>query len=306
MKKVKSKFKIMAFSAIALTVLGLGSCSKSNSGSTPPPPPPPPVETSDSVEPGSLIAYWPFDGNVNDVKGQLTGTGVGVTYVAGVKGQAYQGGKGVYATVTPGAALKAIGSYSMSLWFKLAAQPAAGDPAGVFFMSGSNVNNNGTELIFEIEPNTPVSKDSIKVHHGFVNVASTGYQGFTMESYDTSGIGKWINEVITYDGPTSIYTIYQNGVAIGNKSAFSNGLYVTPTTMYFDGNMAALQGPISYAPDPPVNIYIGTWTPTVYGVSPTLGANGCFEGQMDELRIWNKALTLSDVSNLYKYGLAGK
>jgi hypothetical protein len=304
MKTVKSKFHLMAVSALALGALGLGSCSKSSDNSTTPPPPEliGGYVSSDSVAAGNLVAYWPFDGNVNDTKGGQTGTATGVTYAsAGVRGQAYQGAAGAYATVTPSAAFNSLGSYSLSVWYKLAAQPADGDPAGLFFLTGTNTLN---ELIYEIEHYAPVSLDSTKIHHGFTNLGSPAWQNFTMEAYDTNAIGKWVNLITTYDGPSSVYIIYQDGVAIGNSSAF--GSSINPTTLYTDDTKATLQGNLSWASDPPQSIILGTWPATLYGVSPTLGSNGCFEGQMDELRIFNKALTQKEAAGLYLNGLAGR
>src|SRR5579872_5425509 len=89
---------------IALAFLGLESCSKHNSG----PSGPTPIGgfvSSDSVESQALVAYWPMDGDVNDHKGGIAGTGVNVTYGTGVRGQAYQGSSTSYASFTPNSAL---------------------------------------------------------------------------------------------------------------------------------------------------------------------------------------------------------
>ncbi len=145
MKRVKSKLNFLAIAAITVTALAIGSCSKSSSGGGGTTPPPPVVETSDSVEPNNLVAYWPFDGNTNDVKGNLTGTPVGVTYGTGVIGQAYQGAAGAYSTAVPGTALTGLTSYSLSVWYKLPAQPSGGpgnpnDPGGMFFLFSQKSN----------------------------------------------------------------------------------------------------------------------------------------------------------------------
>jgi hypothetical protein len=300
MKNIKSKLIAVALSAATLALFSITSCSKKSSS------PPPPVliggyPTSDSVATANLIAYWPFDGNSNDVKGNLTAHAVQVTYGTGMRGQAYQGGDSTYATLVPDGAFSTLGSYSISLWYKLTAQPTAGDPGGLFFLSGTA---NPNLLLCELESYAPVSGDSVKIHHGFFDVISPAYQGFTMESYDTAAIGKWVHVVTTYDGSSSTYVIYQDGAAIGNNSAF--GSNITPTKMWTDGTMTTPLGNLGWGSDAPVQIVIGTWPAGLYGVSPSLGSNGCFRGELDELRVFNKALSTSEVVGLYLNGKAGR
>jgi hypothetical protein len=127
-----------------------------------------------------------------------------------------------------------------------------------------------------------------------------------MNSYDTTSFKGWIHLVTTYDGGSSTYVIYTDGVAIANQSAFGNGT----STILYQGNSGAAattgQGNLSWSTDAPKAITIGTWPAGVYGVSPSLGSNACFLGQMDELRIYNKALSASDVGALYQLGKAGR
>jgi hypothetical protein len=298
--------------ASVVTLLALGSCSKSDSL--------PPIDgysSSDAVAPTNLVAYFPLDGNAKDSKGTATATEVKVTYTKGLRGQAYQGATGAYATLAPSAAFNSLSSYTVSMWYKLGAQPnAASGPQGLFFLSGTQSNStssyqpsNGTELIFEIENHAKVGSDSLEVHHGFTNLGPTdpnAYHSFTMTSYDTTSFKGWIHLVTTYDGSSSKYIIYTDGVAILNHSAFPAS---TSTTMFQNttGTLATTpQGNMSWASDVPKAITIGTWPAGVYGVSPTLGSNACFLGQMDELRIYNTALSAADVGALYQLGLAGR
>lgn len=311
MKKTTSKLTFLAIAGIGLSaIMVFQSCKKSSSG-----PSGPPLiggyTSSDSVAAANLVAYWSFDGNANETKSGNAGTAsAAVTYTTGIRGQAYQGATGAYVTSVPSAAFSALSSFSLSVWFNLPAQQPSGDPGGMFFLAGTSTLN---EMILETESFMPVSGDSVKIHHGFTNLGSPGWQGFTLESYDTMAIGKWVHLVMTYDAPSSTYTYYQNGIPTGVSSAWSNGMYVTPTTMY-DGPLPVGAGspatePLganSFSTDPPQQIVIGTWPATLYGVSATLGANGCYLGQMDELRIFNRALTQAEVAGLYLNGKAGR
>jgi hypothetical protein len=309
MKKIIMGLPLWLIAVIVVSaILSLTSCSKSSTGSSITPLGG--YTSSDAVASANLVAYFPFNGNSNDSISGNTATTNNVTYNTGIRGLAYQGATGGYATVTPSAAFSSLGSFAISVWFKLPAQPANGDPGGMFFLSGTSTLN---ELLLETESYSPVSMDSVKIHHGFTDLGSPNYQGFTMESFDTMAIGQWTHLVMSYDGASSTYTFYENGIPRGVNSAWSSGMYVTPTIMY-DGPLPVgsgtpptqALGSISFTGDAPHTIYIGTWPPTLYGVSSSLGANGCYMGQMDELRVFNRALSGGEVAGLYLNGRAGR
>jgi hypothetical protein len=301
MKTVNSKFFFLA-ATIALGVLGLESCKKSSSG-----PPAPTLiggfASSDSVEPQALISYWPMDGNLNDSKGAANATGVNVTYVPGVIGQAYQGATNAYASFTPSAGMTALQSFSLSFWYW---QPNFPDtspytPQGIFFLADQGGAN--PLILAEEQPYTPVTGDSVLLHAGLDFPNATTYKGFTMTTYDTAAIGKWEFFTMTYNGGTSTYTVYQNATPMLNSSAYG---VATPTVLLNGPTGSTPQGNMNFTSDPPVEGTIGTWAPGVYGVSTTLGANGNWVGKLDEVRLFNIALTQEDVSGLYLNGLAGR
>jgi hypothetical protein len=322
MKTITNRFTQSAIVAItAIAFLFIASCSKHNSGgsggggTTPPP-----VvliggyASSDSVAASNLIGYFNFNSNVNDSVGGQTGTASGVTYVAGVRGQAYQGAKGAYATVPASAAIKALQSFSVSVWYSMptAAKPTptGGDPAGMFFVAGDSAND-GNEIILEsdVPDSAQYAADSLPIHSGLTNLGSPGWAGFTMNSYDTAK-ETWVHLVMTYNGGTSAYTLYENATPIAVSSAFGTSV----ATLLYDGPLpvgsgspaTTLLGNMVLTSDPPKTLYIGTWPPGLYGVSPTLGANGSFLGAMDELRIFNRELTQKEVTGLFLNGQAGR
>jgi len=311
MKKVKIKLNYLTIGVLVVAVIGLGSCSKSNSGGGTTTPPVQEIggyTSSDSVASDALVAYFPFDADANDKKGGLTTTAApGVTFVTGgVRGNAYQGAAGAYATLTPGAALDSIHSYSLSVWYNLAAQPSGtpNDPGGMFFLFSTKGN---PDMIMETEHYAPVALDSVEIHAGFSNPGAAQWNGWTMTTFDTMAIGKWVHFVMTYDGPSSTYVVYQNGTPTSNQSAFGWNLSSVLTA----GPAGATPpspplGPIEYASDLPAQVVIGTWPAGLYGVSPTLGANGSYLGKMDELRVFNRAITPHEVAGLYLNGKANR
>jgi hypothetical protein len=274
--------------------------------------------SSDSVEASALISYFTFNGNVNDTIGNQTGTGVGVTYIPGVRGQAYQGAAGAYATAPASAAFKSLTSYSVSLWYNLptAAKPSTTGPAqGMFFLSGDTTGSHGNYMILETDiPSTAqLAADSVPIHHGFDNLGGVAgsWQNFTMASYDTA-TSSWVHVVMTYDGGSSTYVFYENGQPISVSSAYGNSLATTiydgPLPVGSGSPATQLMGNLNFSgfDDPPATVFIGAWPPGLYGVSATLGASGDFQGALDELRVYNIALKPGDVVGLYLNGLAGR
>ena len=296
MKNIQSKLNMLAIAAIALATISITSCKKSSgSGTT--------LiggyASSDDVAKDNLIAYFPFDGNSNDTKGGMTATTVGsITYNGGIRGQAYQGAAGSYATYTPSAAFSNLPSYSVSVWYNLPAQGTT--PEGIFFLSGTT---NLDLLVNEIEP---WHADSVKIHTGFNDLASPGFQLFIPETFDTAAIGKWVHFVVTYDAGTSVYTVYQNGNASGTNTAFSPAPpnnYNTPNPLWTDGTKTTPLGNLGFTGDAPVSAIVGSWPDGLFGQT---SAGDAFLGQMDELRIYNKALSLSEIAGLYLNGKAGR
>lgn len=273
--------------------------------------------SSDSVASANLVAYFTFDNNVNDIRGNETGTANHASYITGIRGQAYQGSDSTsYATVPANAALAGLKSFSLSLWYSMpsAAKVQPGTrAAGMFFVSGSNTQNDGNEIMMEtdIPSANQLATDSVSIHHGFNNIGgvANSWQNFTMVSFDTS-VATWVHVVMTYDGGSSTYIFYQNGNPIAVSSAYgvssSSILYDGPLPVGSGSPATQLQGNLSFAPDAPKTIYIGTWPPNLYGVSPSLGATGGFKGALDEVRIFNRALSQSEVAGLYLNGKAGR
>jgi hypothetical protein len=317
MKTISSKLSFAAIVGMAFASMSIiQSCSSSNNA----PSGPPPVTdiggypSSDSVAPANLIAYWNFDGTPNEQHLGLPGTANGVTYVSGVRNQAYQGDSGAYVTVAippaDSTVFEHLGSYSVSFWYNMADEPydtlGTNDPAGIFFMSGNgSIGNDQAELIYEFE-HFGNGGDTVNFHNGFNNVGNTtaSYQLFVMNAQDTLGLGHWVHMAATYNDTTSTYIVYEDGNEIMNQAAW--GLNLVNILYQQQAQTPPLQGPITYAGDIPTTFIIGTWPAGLFGVSPAIGQHGWFLGQLDELRLFNIALSQQQVSGLYLNGAAGR
>ena len=317
MKKVKSKFSLLVIAGITIAAMSVVSCSKSSGGGgTPPPTPIGGYVSSDSVATDALIAYWPFDGDANDHKGGLTATVAGtITYPAtGVRGMSYQGAVGAYATLVPPASFPtSLTSYTISFWYNLPSNVDTNTTQGVFFYNGATQQG---ELIneFEAPANKNLAGDSLRIHPGFWDIGDNpNYALFVPETFNIGGIGKWTFFTVSYNGGTSTYTTYQNAVPTGANTAFSPqppagspspwpGAYVTPSVLYTDGTKTTPLGNLKFT-DAPQSIVIGSWPDGLFGQK---AATANYLGQLDELRVFDRALTQTEVSGLYLNGQAGR
>jgi hypothetical protein len=332
MKKANQYF---AFLLVCLALFASGiltSCSKNNSvTSTPPPPAPNPpanpghYRSSWQISASTLAAYFPFEGSYTDTIKQLEGTNHGANFGPGLTGQAYVGVGQSYVTYSGVPWLfrnDFVYGYTISAWFKISAQPIADNGTfqptsgsmGIFSMY-DNETGYPNVLLLELEPYTPVSGDSVRVHAGFNNFgndyAAPGWTAVIPEGFLDTAIGKWTQVVMTYDGESSKYTLYENGTAIAAKSPWTSPTDLTPfivlngPTGWRDSSTNKMGYP--YWPHFPTGFIIGGW-PYNSNVSPNFGSQpwaGYFQGSLDNVRIYTSALNSDDVKSLYILEKAG-
>jgi Concanavalin A-like lectin/glucanases superfamily len=325
MKKVNRKLSILAASALVIAFGMISSCSKSSNNNPPPVVPVGPTnpgnyDSSEQISPGTLIGYWPFENSYTDVKSGMVGTAHGGTsFSAGLKGQAYTGTGQAFVTFAGTSALATLHSYTLSVWFKLSGPVKADNGTfvpgfgtqGVFSMYDS-ISNNPNLLLLEFEPYTPVSNDSVRVHPGFNNTGNTagdGYQGIIPQGFLDTAVSKWTHVVMTYDGGSSQYALYENGTLIAAQSAWTLPTDLTPFTVYNGDKTHSTTGPMGNInfKNPPQGFIIGGWpynslNSTVFGSQPWAGY---LQGSLDNLRIYSSALNSTDVRSLYILEKAG-
>ncbi len=299
MKKLSMKNVSLILAGTFLFSAAMTSCSKS---STPPDVPLPPIggyANSDAVAATNLVAYWNFDGNQNEMKsGTAATSSANATYTTGVKGQAVKLDSGyVFYNSIP--ALNALTTFSVSAWVLVNNNGMA--PADV-------VNNSFTSMIFQLtKPNStfgninlgletswkPASNDTMVVH-GWYTDPSNGLQDNRNDPYGTPPVGvvidttgKWMNVMMTVDNSNPVnFLIYANGVNIGAYSSRGTSVY-TPMT--------------------PSSVIIGAWGNNVPSLDHTSDTwPHAFVGSIDQVRVYNKALSPDEISALYQLEKAGR
>lgn len=286
MKKV---FKISGTLFVIMVMLGFFSysCKKDtvdpNAGKTDP----------GTIATTNLVAYFPFENNGNDMIGNMTPTqSPNVTYVTGKRGKAYQGATRAFLlynlpSVSP---LKSLTGFSISMWFYGA--PAIDGVApvpGIMQIDGTTDPVWGNLML--TQDRMPDISDSLNIKMVFHKEGvpwNNQFVGFPNKAFTEN---HWIHIVFTYDGSTSKYQVYVNGapltLAPGITDRWADGDNIVPRPKL--GNLAFANA---------TRFGIGGWMAKIGGTA-TDEYMGYFTGMIDELRIYNKGLSVTEVKNLF-------
>lgn len=257
---------------------------------------------SDEVAATSLVTKFSFEDNLTDGKGGVTGgAGTNTSFVAGLKGKAFQGSANGYAGFTsPGAVLPALTSITSSMWIKtnkhtggaqaLFMLPKTGSFWGNLFMliEGNSGTSDSMQLKIHFEKNVTPSIPWAEqwVDHGGVYRLPNMY-------------GNWKHIVWSYDAATSKYAFYLDGVKLTLPAAFTDRYTNDPAS----GGVPL--GPMAF---------VNTSRFVIGAFQNHLGSPFAtpeswmlpYTGAMDEFRIWNKALSEAEVNALYQLEKAGR
>lgn len=283
---MKKFFKINgALFVIMLSVVMMtASCKKSepdpNAGKTDP----------STIATANLIAYFPFDGNATESIASLSPTvQTGVTYVDGRRGQAYQGAELAHLLYTLPAAskMKSLKSFSIGLWFK--SPLVAGDPEPIFFQIGKSDDLTWGNLALVLN-RLNATADSL-LFKAFFLKTGVEWSGQNVAFGNKSFIiNKWMHMVFEYDATTSKYKIFKDGVqVVTNTGVEDRKTGPAPAGVPL--------GDLNFANADVINI--GGWRPKTEGTA-TDAWMGWFKGNLDELRVYDKALSNEEVLALYE------
>jgi len=300
------KAKTLSFIFIALLgavmFMGITSCGEEEL---------PPIDgynTSDEVASTNLVAHWAFEGDGKEHKsGVAPSKTQNGTYVTGAKGKGVKFDSGFFDYPRIPALEITTGSISISAWAKISNQKA--NPTAVsaispiFSIAGGPNTNIGNLAIFGNTHGLTTS-DSIqmKAEFHFDKGDGTEFGGDAVnmikkESWmdDTHTVaankigGQWAQIVYVYDGSTANNRIYVNGVKISN-SAWESRNGGNPLSMKF------------FTPTRPI---IGA-TQSVANGTNVEPWNAALKGEVDEIRVFNKPLTVAEIGALYKLEKAGR
>jgi len=278
--------------------------------------------TSDSVETAHLLAKWTFDANSQEaISQQAAATTVGtVTYTsAGQIGNCatFTAGALVYNPIAQLSVDTALESYSISAWIKIPTETGTEGLRSIWTLIANRYADIWGPVDLELN-NGGVSGDTIALRADQVQVDGSGpHQATTSSNY--KGNGGWTFVTETYDGTGLNQTLklYANGTMI-DSTQFTTVTKPSGTQTTFrivpTGNTTVT------TPTPANDVTIGTFG--FYDFSQFQGGDGYgnyaplasartwaqngITGQIDDIRVFNTAITQADITALFNYGSAGK
>ena len=122
MKKLRNRST--AALAVGLAVMfTLSACQKSFNAKSYAPSKPAPTfggySASSQIEKSNLVAYWPFNGSLTDSLSSTTGVATATTFGTGLVGKGLDISSTGYVQSNTPAAVKALTSFTISVWVKM-------------------------------------------------------------------------------------------------------------------------------------------------------------------------------------------
>lgn len=275
----------------------------------------PPVNgynSSNDVASSNLLAHWTFDGTNNEtISNTAASTSTGTSFTTGVKGQALNLSAGYlrYPTISALSGTNAIPSVTVSAWVKTDNNgTTASEVFSITQATGTQTDWNTGPVNMYVETGHATTTDDTLVLHSAVAtyIGGVRYGGDNINDYGVrgtdfqtvKGTNKWVHYVLRYDGVGSNIDIYANGVRVSNNN-FRNRTYNNGTATVGIGNISIPS---------PTQVLIGAWPNSNVGYTNSAPQTwqGLFTGSIDEIRVYNKALTDLEIGSLYQLELAGR
>lgn len=258
-------------------------------------------KSSDEVASKNLVAYWNFDGTLNEkITGTAPTTKDGDAFVdAGLKGKALSLNAGFLYFAKQFDAFKTdnFKSFTISVWVQILNNGSK--KTMIFQLARPGIFNGNINFILNTNAFPATNTDELKVNPTF-----TGTNGGMQDNVNTKrdnpgdanyfpyltpkiGATKWTHLLLTYETTTGFFNIWADGIKIGAYASrgVGNATFKSyePSEVIIGGNY---------------NV-IGKSVNTDVTFAP-------MTGRIDELKIWNIALTDAHIKAIYNLGKAGK
>ena len=223
--------------------------------------------TSCTPPPAGIVGWWKGDGTAVDVVSGNTGVLVNVTYTNGVVGQAFACDPELY-------------PYGTYCGVQFPDQPAYALTNALTIEGWIRPRGDGYNIFWRGDNRPGLDPYLLSMQHShLLALFITDANG----NYDSVGVsiayGAWIHVAATYDGGIGTLSIYTNGVLAAQQSTL-----IRPF-----GNLIAEDSP---------GVGIGN-------VNDGFN-NFPFTGDIDEIALYNRALTPAEIQAIYNAGSAGK
>ncbi|MDQ8005198.1 MAG: LamG-like jellyroll fold domain-containing protein [Pedobacter sp.] len=259
-------------------------------------------KSSDEVASKNLVAYWSFDGDLNEkISGTAPTTVAGNTFVdAGLKGKALSLNSGFLYFAKQFDAFKTANfkSFTISTWVQILNNGSK--RTMVFQLARPGVFNGNINFILNTNSFPATNTNELKINPTFTGVNggmqdnintlrdSPGMPNYVPYLTPQIGATKWTHLLLTYETTTGFFNIWADGVKVG---AFSSRGVGNSTFNSFEPSEVIFGGNYNIVPGKAVNA----------------DANfAAMTGRIDEFKIWNIALTDAHIKAIFNLGKAGK
>jgi hypothetical protein len=247
-------------------------------------------KSSDEVYPDNLIAYWSFDDTKNELKSSTAPTSsANDTYVAaGVRGKALNLNAGYlyYATQFQAFKTAALKSFTISTWVKILNNGSK--RTMLFQLARPGIFNGNINFALNTQSFPATTTNTLRIQPTFMTVGGGTQDNLNSTLSPVIGMDKWTHIVLTYETNTGVFDIWADGVKVGAfpNRGVGNNLFnaYEPSEIIIGSNYNGIPGKsvstdVSFAP---------------------------MTGQIDEVRIYNRALPDAQVKSLFNLGKANK
>ncbi len=286
MKTIKKLLTATLLSCIVVMLMITSSCLKKANVYAPSRPVQPinGFLSSKDVDPGNLVAYWAFNGNLTDTISKIAGAATLTSFGKGIfQGeQALQGADSGYVVSAVPPNVQSLHSFTVSVWYNMPENTTGA--VGLLSIANNQTGGAGfwgsLDIFFDngATPTTGV----LTVHVFNVSGSATGEDKFLAGNQVSNPFGVWANVTATYDDTTSTFVVYFNGAQIATTT---------------DAGFAPLNWTAAQ------KMVFGTLQ---FQTNPSLTANAHYPGfasfligEMAHVRIYNKPLNANDVGAIY-------
>jgi hypothetical protein len=281
MKTIKN---LLMVSLIGITIVfTISSCQKGFDPKTYAPSKPLPsfggYNSSNSIEPNNLVAYWPFSGNLTDSITKATGVAVGTTFTSGISGQALQGAQNSYALSDAPTGLASLQIFTVSAWINTT--PPTTGILDYFTLVNTNQFWGNIEMFFD---NGSSNTDA----HVRIHMSQNGNDN-TFAAEVPNLFNGWVNLIFSY-ASSGTCTLYVNGKVAST------------------GTAGSLKGPIAFTNVGKVVFGCSQFMTNPSQTSATTAQPwaGYFVGKIDQVRVYNEVLSATEASALYNLENLGR
>jgi len=240
---------------------------------------------SSQIETSSLVAYWPFNGDLKDSISGIAGVSTGTSFTSGTAGKALQGAANAYVISAAPSAVKALHSFTLTVWYN---NP---ENTNGLINPVDIVNNQYFWGNFDLFIENPPSATSgqLKLHMFNHGASTSGSDIWAGDYVITSAYNQWNQIGVTYNDATGTAVVYYNGAAVG--TATNAGF----TPLDWSGVTQMVFGTVQFETNPSLTSATGSQPWANY-----------ITGAMDHVRIYNTVLTASEASALYHLEQLGR